>query len=86
MGQPTTVDLVLNHRSLTAEEARHLKLISHVSDDGAVVRDAIQYAQGLAGRSATVLKTLAKAATLAECDFEIYLRQVGAGFTKLPPG
>lgn len=85
VGQPTTVDLVLNHRSLSAEEAQRLRLISHVSDEGAAVVDAIQYAQALAARPAAVLKTLAKAATFPECDFETYLRQVGGGFTKLPP-
>ncbi len=68
-----TLDLVLNHRSLDAEEAHRLKLITHVSDEGAVA-DAVQYARGLAARPATVLKTLAKAAMFPECDFETYLR------------
>jgi hypothetical protein len=47
VGQPTAVDLVLNHPSLNAEEAQRLRLISHVSDDGAVAADAVHYAQGL---------------------------------------
>jgi hypothetical protein len=41
--------------------------------------------QALAAPSPTVLKTLAKASTFPEWDFETYLWQAGGGFTKLSP-
>jgi hypothetical protein len=85
LGQPATVDLILNRRNISAEEAHHLRLITHLSNVGASADDARQYAIEIATRPAIVLKTLAHVTKYLECDFQQYLKQVGGGFTHLPP-
>lgn len=85
VGQAITLDLVLHRRSLDTEEALRLKLVTHLSDDGSLTDDAIRYAKDMAGRPSAVIRALAKATSFLHCDFETYLRQVGGGFTMLPP-
>jgi len=85
VGQATMLDLVLHRRSLPADEALQLGLVSHLAEAGSSTNDAIRYAQALAGRPSTVLRAMAKAAPWLHHDFETYLEHVGGGFTELPP-
>ncbi len=85
LGQPATLDLVLNQRSIDAEEALKLKLVTHLADDATLTDAALQYAKGIASKPSAVLSGLAKATSFLSCDFETYLHQFGGGFTRLPP-
>ena len=82
VGQATTSDLVLNHRSLSAEDALRLKLVTQVVEPGRSAEEGVRYAEELARRPSPVLRGLAKAAGALHTDFEGYLSQVGAGFAR----
>jgi hypothetical protein len=84
LGLPTTTDLVLHHRNLSAETAHGLKLITHLSDSGACAADARQYAEEVANAPPAVLKALVQAANCLQGDFQKYLKLVGGGFTGVP--
>jgi hypothetical protein len=84
LGQARTVDLILNRRQLGAEEAHSLGLITHLSNAGTSADDARQYAHEIATRPAIVLATLARVTKYIGLDLPQYLKEVGAGFTRLP--
>ncbi len=86
LGQPATIDLVLNQPSIDSQEALRLKLITHVADDGALTEAAMRFATDVAAKPGPVLQGLARATELLSLDFQTYLDQFGGGFTQLPPG
>ena len=59
--------------------------MTRVFEPGRAAEAAVKYAEELARTPSAVLKGLAKAAGALHTDFEGYLDQLGAGFTKLPP-
>ncbi len=58
LGQTDMVELVLNQRSINAEEALRLKLVSRLSDAGTLVNDATQFAKEVAAKPSAVLQAL----------------------------
>ena len=84
VGQARMLDLVLNRRSLSAEDARALNLVTHTSDDGHAYEDAVRFAEDVSRKPKAVLEGLVKATGQLHTDFETYLDRLGAGFTKLP--
>jgi hypothetical protein len=84
MGQQATIDLVLNQRSIDAEQALNLKLVNHLSEDASLTEDALRYAKGIAEKPRAMLSGLAKAAHFPTWDFETYLDQLDSGFPRIP--
>jgi enoyl-CoA hydratase/carnithine racemase len=84
LGPRGTIDLVLNQRSVDAEEALRLKVINHLSDEISLTEEALHYAKGIAEKPAAVLRGLAKAANFPTWDFETYLSQFGGGSSRIP--
>lgn len=84
IGEPRTMELLLEGRSLTAAEAHELGLVNRVTSRSALYEDARTFATELAGKPSKALSTLMTAQSALHVGLDAYLERIGVGFEHLP--
>lgn len=85
LGYAQTYDIVVEGKSLTAPEARELKLVNRVVSRQSLNSEALLAAERFATKPAPALHSLVRAADFLDHDFLTYLKHIGSGFGELPP-
>ncbi len=85
LGWAQTNDIMLEGRSLTADEANKLKLVNRVVPRTELESDSLAVAQRFAEKPASALHTLMHAADFLDHDLLTYMKHIGTGFDRLPP-
>ena len=83
IGVAETWDILLEGRSLTAEQARSQKLVNAVLPKETFEAEAIALAKGVAAKPRQALASLVVAFNHVYMPLESYLQEVGVGFEKI---
>jgi len=84
LGFGAAQDILMEGRSLTASEARELRLVNRVVTPAALEEESVSVARNLAAKPAAALVNLKRSFQHVDTDFATYLRSTGAGFDSLP--
>ena len=80
LGIATTIDIYLNEKSLTANDALDLKLVNDIAPSGELRRFAEEKAEYFASKSRIALSTLMISLSNAPRALPDYLSEIGTGF------
>jgi len=75
---------LIEGRSLTASEARELRLVNRVVPAAALAEDSARVAADFAAKPAVALTSLKRACRHLDKDLATYLHNTGTGFDGLP--
>ena len=84
LGFGAAQEILIEGRSLTASEARELRLVNRVVPAAALAEDSARVAADLSAKPAEALTSLKRACRHIDKDLATYLRNTGTGFDGLP--
>lgn len=85
LGYAQAHHLMVEGKSLSAQEANELKLVDRVVSREYLNSEALLSAERFAKKPGAALHSLAHAADYLDHDFNTYLKSIGSGFGELPP-
>jgi hypothetical protein len=89
LGRAKAMELVLEHRTISAREALELSLVSKVFPADSLAEASIATARRLSELPSPVVRSLMGAAQHLDCDLQTYIKKAGVGLemaTKGGPG